>query len=47
MYGCSPGWSADWISEEDLEIILEQLAQTIAPSPYGPDKVTLSHGQLR
>jgi len=44
MYGCSPGWSADWISEEDLEIILEQLAQTIAPSPYGPDKVTLSHG---
>jgi len=32
------------LSEEDLEIILEQLAQTIAPSPYGPNKVTLSHG---
>ena len=44
MYGCSPHWNNDWISESELKIILEQLAKTIEPAPYGPDSVTLSHG---
>lgn len=44
MYGCSPTWSADWISEKDLRATLEQLARTIEPSPYGPTMIGLSHG---
>jgi hypothetical protein len=44
IYGCSPKWSADWISEGDLEKILEQLAVRIMPGPYGPKTTSLSHG---
>ncbi|VUT25338.1 MAG: hypothetical protein MOIL_00992 [Candidatus Methanolliviera sp. GoM_oil] len=44
MYACSPKWSGDWISEEDLEKILSQLAGKIKPSPYGPKKVSLNYG---
>lgn len=44
MYACSPKWPADWISEEDLEQGLAQLAGRIQPSPGGPDAVSLSHG---
>jgi len=44
MYGCSPKWSADWISEKDLEIILTNLAPHIQPAPYGPDSIGLSEG---
>jgi hypothetical protein len=44
MYACNARWKADWISEEDLEKTLTQLAVTIHPSPYGPDKIGLSHG---
>ena len=43
MYACSPKWEG-WISRQDLHTILEQLAATIHPSPYGPDSVSLSHG---
>ena len=43
MYACSPKWR-DWISEEDLEKILHQLAGKIIPSPYGPDAVSLNYG---
>ncbi len=43
MYACSPKWR-DWISEEDLEKILRQLAGRIIPSPYGPNSVSLNYG---
>lgn len=41
MYACSPRWKADWISEEDLEKILTQLADKIIKSPYG---ISINHG---
>jgi len=44
MYACSPDWSSDWISEEDLATILNQLSGKIEPSPYGPDRVSLNYG---
>lgn len=44
MYACNASWKADWISEEDLERTLTQLAGTILPSPNGPDNIGLSHG---
>ena len=44
MYACSPKWEPDWISEEDLETILGQLAGRIQPGPYGPESIGLSHG---
>lgn len=44
MYACSPRWKADWISGEDLEKILGQLAGKIQPSPYGKENIDLSHG---
>jgi len=43
MYACSPKWRG-WISEEDLEKILSQLAGKIKPSPYGPERVSLNYG---
>jgi hypothetical protein len=44
IYGCSPKWSSDWISEENLGKTMEQLSGRIIPSPYGPKGTTLSHG---
>lgn len=44
MYACSPRWEDEWISREDLEIILSQLAGRIVASPYGPEHVSLNHG---
>ncbi len=44
MYGCSPTWSADWISEEDLRTILQQVAPWIDPGPYGPRSMGLNEG---
>jgi len=44
MYGCSPRWNSPWISETDLWTLLSQLARHIAPAPYGPDSLGLSHG---
>lgn len=44
MYACSPKWKGDWLSEEDLERILRQLAGKIAPSPYGTETISLNHG---
>ena len=44
MYFGSPKWSADWIDEKDLEIILAQLSHTIQPSLYGPKHVSLNYG---
>ena len=44
MYLCSPKWSADWISDEDLERGLTQLAPRIQGSPWGADTISLNHG---
>lgn len=44
MYACSPKWDNDWITEDDLSIILTQLSLHIEPAPYGPDSIGLSHG---
>lgn len=44
MYACSPRWSADWISQEDLEKILMQLAGTIEANPHGPETVGVNYG---
>lgn len=44
MYACSPDWSADWIAERDLTLILNQLSGKIKPSPYGPESVSLNYG---
>jgi hypothetical protein len=44
MYACSPRWDADWISEEDLERGLAQLAPHIEPSPWGAETMSLNHG---
>jgi hypothetical protein len=44
MYACSPQWKSDWITEEDLQKILSQLAPHIEPAPYGPDSIGLSDG---
>jgi len=44
MYACSHKWKADWISEENLEKILNQLAGKIQPGPYGHQDISLNHG---
>jgi len=44
MYACSPRWNADWITRENLEAILSQLAGKIQPSLYGREYIDLSHG---
>jgi len=44
IYGCSPEWSADWISENNLEKILSGLAGKIKPSPYGSEIISLNYG---
>ncbi len=44
MYACSQKWSADLISEDDLEQILKQLSGKIIPSVFGPKMIGLSEG---
>ena len=44
MYACSPKWQGDWISENDLEGGLSQLAGRIEPSPWGVQTISLNHG---
>ncbi len=44
MYACSPQWSGDWISKDQLESYLPQLAAVIQPSPQGPKHMSLNHG---
>jgi len=43
MYACSPRWK-DWISEEDLNLLLSKLAGKIKPSPGGKSTVSLNYG---
>ncbi|MEM2941141.1 MAG: radical SAM protein [Thermoproteota archaeon] len=44
MYACSPFWRADWLTKNDVELILKQLAPRIKPSPYGREDVSVNHG---
>lgn len=44
MYACSPEWDGDWISEQDLELLLSILAPRIIPAPYGSHTMSLNHG---
>ena len=44
MYACSPKWKGDWITVEQLERHMPQLAELIEPSPYGRRRMDLSHG---
>ncbi len=44
MYACSPKWTGDWITVDQLEQFLPQLAKVIRPSPYGPQYMSLNHG---
>jgi len=44
MYACSPRWSNDWISLNDLKTILSQLSDKILPSPYGVHRVGVNYG---
>jgi hypothetical protein len=44
MYACSPKWTGDWITVDQLEKFLPQLAKVIRPSPYGRQYMSLNHG---
>ncbi len=44
IYACSPKWDADWISEENMERILDGLAGNILPNPNGPETTGLNYG---
>jgi len=44
MYACSPKWTGDWITVEQLEQFLPQLAKVIMPSPFGRHHMSLNHG---
>jgi hypothetical protein len=44
MYACSPKWTGDWITVDQLEQFLPQLAKVIKPSPYGRQYLSLNHG---
>ncbi len=44
MYACSPRWRSDWISEEDAEEVLAQLAAKLhGRYPY-PDEIGINYG---
>ena len=44
MYASSPAWEANWMTESDLYRLLASLAGHIVPSPWGRERVSLSHG---
>ena len=44
MYACSPKWAGDWITVDQLEQFLPQLAKVIEPSPHGHQYISLNHG---
>jgi MoaA/NifB/PqqE/SkfB family radical SAM enzyme len=44
MYACSFRWKNDWISEKDAEMVLDQLARSIQPSPVGRDAIGINYG---
>ena len=44
MYACSPRWTGDWISEDNLRKVLIQLSDRILPSPFGADRIGVNYG---
>ena len=44
MYACSPRWSGDWMTEDEIEQCLTRLAPYVRPSPRGPESISLNHG---
>jgi hypothetical protein len=44
MYACSPSWTSDWISEDNLRKVLTQLSDRILPSPLGADRIGVNFG---
>jgi len=44
MYSCSPEWSKDWISPEDVEEVLKHLSGKIQGPRTGPRAVGLNSG---
>ncbi len=44
MYACSPRWEADWLSEQDAEMVLSQLAGSFRGRYSSPGHVGLNHG---
>jgi len=44
MYACSPRWEADWLSEEDAQKILTQLAAGLRGRYPYPGMVSVNHG---
>lgn len=44
MYACSPRWRGDWISEEDAERILAQLATKLGGKYPYPSRIGVNYG---
>jgi len=44
MYACSPRWTDDWISQDNLQRVLIQLSGRILPSPSGSDRIGVNYG---
>ncbi len=44
IYACSPKWPSDWISEEALHRIFQQLSGKLLPHIYGPNFTGLNSG---
>jgi hypothetical protein len=44
LYGCSPRWHADWISEADAEVVLSQLADKMRGKYPFPGQVGVNDG---
>jgi hypothetical protein len=44
MYACSPKWTGDWITVDQLRQFLPQLAKVIRSSPHGRQYMSLNHG---
>jgi hypothetical protein len=44
MYACSPRWDADWLSAEDAETILSQLAEALRGKSPFPGRIGVNEG---
>ncbi|MCX7913339.1 MAG: 4Fe-4S cluster-binding domain-containing protein [Thermodesulfovibrionales bacterium] len=44
IYACSPKWNSDWISEDALHGIFQQLSGKLMPDTYGPNSTGLNAG---
>ncbi len=44
IYACSPEWKANFITEDQIDLGLEQLSKTIQPSMWGRERVGLNDG---